>query len=83
MEFQRPVNVSIPWNVMILTVRVFEAEGEVIIRKANLPSDKDLVHQCFMYTFEGSTNKIVGANGLSDGEEHMSDEPGVTIGWFL
>ena len=68
---------------MILTVRIFESKGEVIDRKANLPSGKDLIHQCFMYTFECCTNKIAGANGLSDGEEHMSDEPGVTIGWFL
>ena len=48
-----------------------------------MPGVKDLGHQRFMYTFECRTNEIVGANGLSDGEERMSNEPGVAIGWFL
>ena len=68
---------------MILTVRVFEAEGEIIVRKANLPSGKNLVHQGFMDTLKCCTDKIVGSNGLADGEEHMSDEPRVAIGRFL
>ena len=68
---------------MILTVRIFEAEGEIIVRKANLPSGKNLVHQGFMDTLKCCTDKIVGSNGLADGEEHMSDEPRVAIGRFL
>ena len=82
-EFQRPKNVCIPGNVVELTIRVFEPEGKIIIRKVDLPSDQDLIHQGFMYTFECSTNKTVGVDGLSNGEEHMSEQPGVTMGWFL
>ena len=82
-EFQCPENVRIPGNVMRLTIRIYEAEGEVIVRKANVPSDKDLIHQCFMDTFECSTNKIVGANGFSNGEEHVPNEPGIAVGGLL
>ena len=68
---------------MILTIRIFEAEGEIIVSKANLPSGKNLVHQGFMDTLKCCMDKIVGSNGLADGEEYMSDEPRVAIGRFL
>ena len=58
---------------MVLTVRVFEAESEEIIRKSNVPGVKDLGHKCFTYAFECRTNEVAGANGFSDGEDHVSD----------
>ena len=82
-KFQHPINIRIPRNVMILTVRVFEAESEEIIRKSNVPCVKDFGHKCFMYALEGRMNEVARANGLSDGEDHMSHEPRVSIGWFL
>ena len=72
-KFQHPIKIRIPRNVMILTVRVFEAESEEIIRKSNVPGVKDLGHKCFMYAFECRMNKVAGTNGLSDGEDHVSN----------
>ena len=82
-EFQCPENVCIPGNVMRLPIRIDEAKGEVIVRKANVPSDKDLIHQCFMDTFKCSTDQIIGANGFSNGEEHVSNKPGIAVGRLL
>ena len=65
------------------TVRVFEAESEEIIRKSNVPCVKDFGHKCFMYALEGRMNEVAGANSFSDGEDHVSHEPGVSMGWFL
>ena len=82
-EFQCPKDVGIPGNVMRLAIRIYEPKGEVIIRKGDLPSYEDLVHQCFMYAFKRSMNETVGPNGLSNGEEYMSNEPGIAVDWFL
>ena len=57
---------------MELTVRVFEAQSEEVIRESNVPGVKDLGNKCFMHAFERRTNEVVGTNGLSDGEDHVS-----------
>ena len=82
-EFQCPKNVGIPGNVMRLPIRVDEAKGEVIVGQANVPSDKDLVHQCLMYAFKCSADQIVGSNSFTNGEEYMSTEPRIAVGGLL
>ena len=82
-EFQCPEDVGVPGNVMRLPIRIDEAKGEVIVSKANMPSDKDLIHQCFMDTFKCSPDQIVGSNSFSNGEEHVSTKPGIAVGGLL
>ena len=71
-KFQHPVQVSIQWNVVELTVRVFKAKSEEVIRESNAPGIKDLGHKCFIDAFECRMNEVVGTNVLSDGEDHVS-----------
>ena len=68
---------------MGLTVGGLEAEGKEIVREANSPCVKYLGCKCLMELCESSADKLVGADGLADGEDHVPKQPWVAVRRFL
>ena len=83
MKLQHPIKVGGQWSVMSLAIGGLETEGKEIIREPNSPHLKNLGNEGLMNFRECGSDNPVRANGLSEGEEHMTKDPRVAVGQFL